>query len=88
MIESGRTLEFGASADNIVTMPNLMSGRLADMLAAASGPAQDHELRGELAHHQHWRPFEQRAVSVHHDGREPSESVQVGQGDGSKDARD
>jgi hypothetical protein len=34
--------------DNVVTLPNLMSGRLADLLAAASGAGQVHELRGEL----------------------------------------
>jgi hypothetical protein len=35
--------------DNVVALPDLMNGRLADLLAAAGGPAQDHELRGELA---------------------------------------
>jgi hypothetical protein len=43
------TLELVSNGDNIVTLPNLATGRLADLLAAASGPAQDHELRGELA---------------------------------------
>ncbi len=38
----------GVTDDNVVALPNLLSGRLADLLAAASGPAQDHELRGEL----------------------------------------
>lgn len=35
-------------ADNVVALPNLMSGNLADLLAAAGAPAQASELRGEL----------------------------------------
>ena len=34
-------------AHNVVALPNLRSGRLADLLAAASGPGQAHELVGE-----------------------------------------
>ena len=35
--------------DNVVALPDLMNGRLADLLAAAGGPAQEQELGGELA---------------------------------------
>ena len=34
---------------NVVAFPNVVSGPLAELLAAAAGPAQPHELRGELA---------------------------------------
>jgi hypothetical protein len=47
MIESPSSLGAMPAIDNVVEMPNLMSGRLADLLAAAGGPAQLHELRGE-----------------------------------------
>ena len=35
--------------DNVIAMPDLMHGRLAELLQAAGAPSQDHELRGELA---------------------------------------
>ncbi len=35
--------------DNVVVMPDLVEGALAELLAAAGAPAQEHELRGELA---------------------------------------
>jgi hypothetical protein len=35
--------------DNVIALPDLMHGRLADLIQAAGGPAQDHELRGESA---------------------------------------
>jgi len=37
------------SFDNVVLLPDVVEGGLADLLAAAGAPAQDHELRGELA---------------------------------------
>ena len=37
-----------APVDNVVAMADLSSGRLADLLAAAGGPGQPHELRGEF----------------------------------------
>jgi len=39
----------GSADDNVVAMPDLLHGRLADLIAAAGGPPQEHELRGELA---------------------------------------
>jgi len=39
----------GVDDDTVVALPDLVAGRLADLLAAAGGPAQPHELRGELA---------------------------------------
>ena len=47
MILDAGALGFGVADDNVVALPNLTSGRLADLLAAASGPGQSHELRGE-----------------------------------------
>ena len=35
--------------DNVIALPDLMHGRLAELLQAAGGPALDHELRGETA---------------------------------------
>jgi hypothetical protein len=48
-IEDMGALDTMPGMDNVVALPNLMSGRLADLLAAAGGPAQEHELRGELS---------------------------------------
>jgi hypothetical protein len=42
-------LHEAAVDDNVITMPDLTHGRLAELLQAAGGPPQDHELRGELA---------------------------------------
>jgi hypothetical protein len=39
----------GGTDDNVIAMPDLLQGRLADLIAAAGGPPQDHELKGELA---------------------------------------
>ncbi len=41
--------DIGSLDGTVVALPNLMSGELADLLAAAAGPAQEHELRGEFA---------------------------------------
>jgi|GEM_PF-6588989 len=49
MIAELISLDDLGGVDNIVAMPNLMNGRLAVLLAAASAPIQEHELRGELA---------------------------------------
>ena len=51
MRENARVKELTSigDVDNVVELPNLMSGRLADLLAAAGGPGEEHELRGELA---------------------------------------
>ncbi|HEX7443798.1 MAG TPA: hypothetical protein VF320_07925, partial [Acidimicrobiales bacterium] len=49
MIDALNSLPDLGDVDNVVTMPNLMNGRLADLLAAAGAPVQEHELRGELA---------------------------------------
>src|SRR5665213_3950354 len=49
MIAELISLDDLGGVDNIVAMPNLMNGRLAVLLAAASAPVQEHELRGELA---------------------------------------
>ncbi len=46
VVTGGTTFSAGVD-DNVVALPNLTSGRLADLLAAASGPAQEHELRTE-----------------------------------------
>ena len=35
------------SADNILSFPNLMDGKLATLFAEASAPGQSHELRSE-----------------------------------------
>ena len=48
VIDTDEPIGLRTDGHNIVTMPNLTGGRLADLLAAASGPAQEHELRGEL----------------------------------------
>ena len=48
MVTVDDALGTGVTDDNVVALPNLLSGRLADLLAAASGPAQDRELRGEF----------------------------------------
>ncbi|MGD0882705.1 MAG: hypothetical protein ABSB09_14160 [Acidimicrobiales bacterium] len=48
VIDPDGPMELRNGAHNIVSMPNLTNGRLAELLAAASGPAQEHELRGEL----------------------------------------
>ncbi len=48
-METADLLASRPPSNNIVALPNLMSGQLADLLAAAAGPAQDHELRGEHA---------------------------------------
>ena len=42
-------LELDDVHDNVISLPDLMHGRLADLIQAAGGPAGDHELRGELA---------------------------------------
>ena len=46
---SGLPDGIGSLGGSVVAMPNLMSGELAELLAAAAGPAQEHELRGEFA---------------------------------------
>jgi len=48
-IAADRSFLTGVADDNVVTLPNLMSGRLADLLAAASGAGQEHEFGSELA---------------------------------------
>lgn len=45
---SADSRDAAVTGDNVVSLPNLMGGRLADLLAAASGPAQKHELGDEL----------------------------------------
>jgi hypothetical protein len=42
-------LDLGDVDDNVIAMPDLLHGRLADLIQAAAGPPQEHELRGELA---------------------------------------
>lgn len=49
MVSTADDVGAGMGDGNVVTLANVAGGRLADLLAAASGPAQDHELRGEDA---------------------------------------
>ncbi len=47
VVTAGTTLGTGPGDATVVALPNLVHGRLADLLAAASGPAQEAELRAE-----------------------------------------
>jgi hypothetical protein len=44
-----RRADDASSLDNVLELPNLVTGKLADLIAAASAPGSRRELRGELA---------------------------------------